>query len=476
MSNRFNIVFDSIGRAISTIIFFAAICLPFIGHIGGFFDESYILTTENRQPNRFPEYSDIVRNPGNFIASAESSINDHFGFREKLVRLNSLIRFNMGVSSSEKVTIGKDGWLYYSAENTIERYRGTERFSEDDIDSWLEAETAKKKWLSERNIRYIIALFPEKTSIYPEYLPEWAQSRVGITRLSRITEKLAGSGFDFIDVTPFLIEAKKEHLVYYKTDSHWNFHGGFAGYTALMNKLQPIFPGLKPLKSDDIELEYKKSYNQDLARILDLGEYLSDSNADFYRLKNSSHVISSESLNKNDRLPLVVRTDLHDAPSLLIIRDSYTDLLEPYLNETFREIIYLPHGDHTFKDDIILKYRPDIVISAMVERGLSYHSHGPVPEGQPYIVEWGPRKLVDGESFYLNTNGKPAVWIKALNINKTSIIVLGGVELKTDRNLENGVLAAYIPDEIFNREGDRDFFITNTDTGNSSKKFRFRIE
>lgn len=475
MDQRFRIFSDYTGRWISIIIFILVIAMPMIGHIGGYFDQAYISTTEKRVPSVWPDNSLIRSDFKKYASSVESYLNDHFGFRERLVRLNSLIRLKFGISSSDKVTIGKDGWLFYSAENILGEYRGTQNFSEDAMDSWMEAEISRHKWLAERNILYTVAFFPEKSSVYPEYLPDWAKKKVAPSRIEQITPRLEDSGICFVDVTPSVIDAKKTDPVFYKTDSHWNFHGGFAGYTALIQILKKQFPELKPLTRDDLELGYKESNNQDLTQILNLTGYLRDSNADSCILKKPSHVISVESLNKDDALPVVVKTDLGNAPRVLIMRDSFTDLLIPYLNETFNEILYLPHGDHSFNEELILKFKPDIVISAMVERGLKYPSHGPAPVDTPYIIEWGPKEIVSGETFYLRTDGQPAVWVKSKNINQTTVIIWDGVELKTDRDLANGVVAASIPESLIQHKGAIKLAIKNNDNGKISREFKVKV-
>jgi len=475
MDQRFRIFSDYTCRWISIIVFMLVITVPMLGHIGGYFDQSYISTTEKRTPNLCPDNSLIKTDFKKYISALESYLNDHFGFREKLVRLNSLLRLEIGMSSSEKVTIGKDGWLFYSAENIIDQYRGIWSLSSDEISSWVEAADSRTKWLSERGIKCIFVFFPEKTSAYPEYLPDWA-TKVSPTIQDHIKRRLDNSDIDYIDVTPFILEAKKNNPVYYKTDSHWNFHGGFVGYSALMKRVNQYFPETKALIPDDIEFGYKKSKSQDLTQILNLTGTLKDPNADFYVLKKPSRVISVEQLNKNDRLPCIVKTDIKNAPRVLIIRDSYTDLLEPFLNETFSEILYMSHGDLTFDPDLVSRFKPDLVMNLMVERILKYPMYGPISPDLPYIIDWGPKEIFEREIFYLQNDGRSAVWVKAKNINKFSTIIWDGYELNTTADIAAGIITAPVPDSLHNKLGSHKLIVKNMENGKVSREFSIIVK
>lgn len=466
---------EIITRWIPIAVFLLILSLPMIGHLGGLFDQSYIAATEKRSPNPMPESLLFRKDPKAYALALESYINDHFGFREKLVRLNSRVRLWLGVSSSDKVVIGKKGWLYYSSENIIEQYRGIDNFSLPEMDSWIDAAESRKKWLSERGIKYIFAFFPEKTSVYPEYLPDWA-TRVSPTRREQIKKRLEESDVDYVDVTPAVLEAKKHNPVYYKTDSHWNFHGGFAGYTALMELVRKHFPSVKPISSEDLEFGYKTTSNQDLAQILNLTGSLKDPNSDYYKLRKPSRVLSVESLDKKNRLPFIVKTDIADAPRVIVMRDSYSDLIEPYLNETFREILYLSHGDQTLDTKLIEAFKPDLVISAMVERILIYPFHGLVPKDSPYILDWGPKIIVPGERFNVQAGGKSAMWVKVANINSSCEIIWAGKKLDSYVNAETGVIAADVPDELFQAEGSFSINVADIKNGKTSQRVPISIK
>ena len=78
-------------------------------------------TTENKELVEFPELrTDGTWNP-HFLGDLGVYFEEHFAFRQELVAANALLRGRLlGVSASDQVLVGKDGWLYYTG--TLDDY------------------------------------------------------------------------------------------------------------------------------------------------------------------------------------------------------------------------------------------------------------------------------------------------------------------------------------------------------------------
>ena len=95
--------------------------------------------TENRQLAEMPslsfegakEFTDSLKAfPGQF----NSFFNDHVPFRSQLIRLNSLLSVEiLGDPASDSVVLGKEGWLFYTDEESIEDYKGTNLYTEEEL-------------------------------------------------------------------------------------------------------------------------------------------------------------------------------------------------------------------------------------------------------------------------------------------------------------------------------------------------------
>ena len=70
------------------------------------------LARENRKPAPAPQltlsYQSIKKAP----QQVEEFFNDRIAFRESLLRWHAAVRFELGASPTEKVLIGRDGWLF----------------------------------------------------------------------------------------------------------------------------------------------------------------------------------------------------------------------------------------------------------------------------------------------------------------------------------------------------------------------------
>ena len=97
-----------------------------------FFARPYLNTenTENRQLAEMPALSfdglkGLADSLQAFPSLFNSFYNDHVPFRSQLIELNSVMSVELfGDSASDSVVLGKDNWLFYTDEESIEDYKG----------------------------------------------------------------------------------------------------------------------------------------------------------------------------------------------------------------------------------------------------------------------------------------------------------------------------------------------------------------
>ena len=95
--------------------FFSILMLPMLQQAIGIFPEQPV--NENRRLAAPPRVADGF---AKFTEQAQKWYEDHFGFRSFLIRLKTQIDFSI-FGSSDRVHVGKDGWLFYRA--VIDRRR-----------------------------------------------------------------------------------------------------------------------------------------------------------------------------------------------------------------------------------------------------------------------------------------------------------------------------------------------------------------
>lgn len=310
-----------------------------------------------------------------FPRKYEQFYNDNFPFRKYLIQINSLFSAKTyGISAIPDVLIGKNGWLYYVSKtqgNSLEDYKGMIRVDKRSLELIREKLEKRTIALKQKGIKFVVVVAPDKQTIYPEHLPDNAQrKRRYPTRLDQIIEYLkTNSSVQILDVRNALLEEKKTATLplYKKTDSHWNYLGGFIAYQEIMKSIS-----ITPKAKNDFEWENLNSGRGDLANMLALDEQITEENtigvknlfqSDFstynekrgYGLKNEIEI--SCTINKNKDT---------DGKKLLVFHDSFGEGMFKFLCIHFTETVFI--NTNLFSSSIIEKEKPDIVIFEVVER------------------------------------------------------------------------------------------------------------
>lgn len=200
--------------------------------------------TENRYLAKFPNIinqEDGTFEFNNFKSGFENWLNDNIGFRKEFIKANLYIQYNLlKTSPVSRVEVGKDGWFFYTYDDITLIPRGKYPLDDNKLRKIKDGQESIKEYLNKQNIEYILLLPPSKPSIYPEKI-KTGNFIVRETPVD-IIEKylLQNSKVNVLNLKPYLLEAKKDNQVYFKTDTHWNYYGAYVGYSALINYINNI--------------------------------------------------------------------------------------------------------------------------------------------------------------------------------------------------------------------------------------------
>jgi hypothetical protein len=300
---------------------------------------------ENRYLQQSPAFSFQSLFSGRFTSEFETYTTDQFAFRDSWTTLKARSELAAGKEENNGV--------YYCGESAPgEGITLIQGFSAPD-QSRLDEKLGALESLSETtDVQLYFALIPDASEIWKDKLPKHAP--VGSEK-SVIDYVYTHTGVKTVDMLSAL-SAHEEEPVFYRTDHHWTSLGAYYGYTALMEamgfsseslnhfqvrKVSDSFlgtvyssSGFSWVKPDTIETFVEEPAG--LAVTRDLGA-----------AAKSAGLYDASFLDKKDKYsyflggntPLVrMETENGDAPSLLIIRDSYTDCLAPFLLENFSDI------------------------------------------------------------------------------------------------------------------------------------------
>jgi hypothetical protein len=140
-----------------------------------------------------------------------------------------------GVSALATVMHGSGGWYYWLGDDGLSldrHYRGVAAFPQSYVDATIAELIRRRDWLAARSIAYVVAVVPEKFTIYPEFLPAWVGPPMQPSPHDRVVVAASGSGIALLDLRPALREADGNASTSrrIRTGTIW----GLVGYEAIM--------------------------------------------------------------------------------------------------------------------------------------------------------------------------------------------------------------------------------------------------
>lgn len=307
------------------------------------------------------------------INKVENYYTNNFGLRNILIRLNSKINLNIfGISPTEKVIVGKEGWLYYGLDgdkDLTNLYRGITRFTDEELEKIKSNLEEKDRWLESKGVPFVLMITPNKESIYPEYYSEKYKIVNEDTRMDQLIKYLnENSNINVIDLRDELISKKGEARLYDVTDTHWNEYGAYYGYKILIENLSKYFPGMEPKPLEEFQVVKEVSERGgDLANMMSVPM---DYKEEKIMLKPREERLSVPYT--EDIYGLVNGMDMRNVnsslPRLLMFRDSFTVQLLPFISEHFSQSVY--QWDPNMNVNLVNSVNPDVVVQQIVERNI----------------------------------------------------------------------------------------------------------
>lgn len=314
---------------------------------------------ENRYLQTVPKFTFNSFFSGKFTSSFESYITDQFAGRDEWIGLKAASEISLGKRMNNGVYLCSGGAL-------IQRFESPDQ-------AQLEANIhAVESFVRSVDLPVYFALIPSAAEVRRDTLPEDAPSA---DQLAIIEQAYANSSAITVDVYGEL-SAHSDEYIFYRTDHHWTTLGAYYGYRAFMEAA-----GLSPMPLDAYfgqtvtDSFYGTVYSKSgMNWIKPDSIVLYESQSDVSVTNYSSGQAVEGSLYVWNRLdekdkysvffggntPLVtITTDNADAPSLLIIRDSYADSQVPFLLGHFSEIHLLD-----------LRYYKSNVLDYIAENGI----------------------------------------------------------------------------------------------------------
>ncbi|HEU0164072.1 MAG TPA: hypothetical protein VFQ54_03450, partial [Thermomicrobiales bacterium] len=238
--------------------------------------------------------------------------------------------------------------------------------------------------LAEQGIPFYVLVAPAKWDVYPEKLPDWAQSIRGSGPLDQLLARYPD--LPIIDVREPLREAKKDHDVYAAVNPHWTNYGGFVAWDAVATCLRSASPELGDLGSPAItgvtteadRNEFSDFGIADPAPDWTVPTYATDLRP--VRITDAKGTRTVPGTREIDMLDLPLRTDAQGAATAstaLIARDSFGNAFNIPADQEFTTTWQVRHnldGAADTQPDLVklaAQDHPDVLILELTQRYLA---------------------------------------------------------------------------------------------------------
>ena len=286
---------------------------------------------ENRNLSQLPEFSWQSLKEGTYTADLEEYLADQFPLRDSWIGLKTRYEYLLGHREFKDV--------FLCGDTLISKITDTSRAQQNL--GYVES------LLGKTDLPVYLGLIPTAAEIWQEKLPEGAERFDQLAYLEQAKE-LGAINVDMYAA----LNAHKAEDIYYRTDHHWTSLGAYYGYTALMEAmgLQTEQLGEKETVADDF---YGTLYSTSGVHWMEpdsidryvSGEGVSVENVltgevgglyvDSYLEEKDKY---SSFMGGNNPLYIVKNENAPVKQKILVVRDSYSDSLAPFLSQTFSEV------------------------------------------------------------------------------------------------------------------------------------------
>lgn len=313
-----------------------------------------------------------------FVGSAENYLAKRIGFRTEMLGLYQNINNRLfSVMEHPDYMYGSDGHIFYKADLYIEDWQHLNLDSQ-----WVESFTDGLKgfqdYTESKGKDFIYLLIPDKKTVYPEHFPKGYNILNETSRTDMLLASLDEKKVDYFWAKDAMLVGKEGMMVNnYKFDvTHWNENGAFVVLQRLFEELRQENETLLPLSKDsfDITLELKK--------YLPNSTFVINEEVPLYELKEENAVKRTDEIIDKTVFPECTHHYLSwhtnesaaDAPSVLVIHDSYLAEKEKFFVGSFSSVVFL-HRYNVYNQEVFEYYvehfDPDIVIFETPERSLA---------------------------------------------------------------------------------------------------------
>lgn len=286
-----------------------------------------------------------------FLSHVSNWIRDHFFLRQELISIDHWLSARLFRTSGDAgVILGTDGWLYYT--DTLADFTGTAPMTDRELFAAANNLRLMAGFCKTQGQTFRFMIAPNKNSLYPEHMPHYGAT-AETTDAERLMALLDKNGVPSIDL--FEVFRQQEDTLYFAHDSHWNTKGAALG----ADTINAAFG----IESCYFAGDFSQSAPHDGDLYAMLYPAFTDPEQDPIYGGTLDYSFTTSATRPD---AIVLNTEGSGQKSLLAYRDSFGNLLFPFLANSFSSARF---SRSTAYD---LTFEADCVLIELVERNLRY--------------------------------------------------------------------------------------------------------
>ena len=335
-------------QRVTTAVFCAFLALLGILHL--VLPDRTFSPVENRNLRQVPAFTWRALREGSYTAALETYLEDQFPLRDGWMGLKTRWEWLLGKREFHDVFLCGGALIGRVGEG----------------DRWEQNLGFVDRLAEKTDILVYLGLIPTAAEVWKDRLPHGADS----ADQSALLKEARGTGAVWADIAGALA-AHSEEPVFYRTDHHWTSLGAYYGYTALLEAMgeTPLPLGKAETVSDDFYGTLYSSSGVHWVAPDTIERYVREDAVtveDVYGGgKHGLYVDSfleekdqyASFLGGNQPLYIVRNSAAASDKKLLLVRDSYSDSLAPFLCRHFAEIHLL---DLRYNKTSVAQYAADM--------------------------------------------------------------------------------------------------------------------
>ena len=303
--------------------------------------------------------------------------DDTFGLRDWLLRWHSIEKyFLFGVSPTSRVVLGKDRWMFYTGDRSMDVFRGLLPMTNQELHKWQVMLEGKRDSLRKKGIQYVFAVGPNKESIYPDFMPPRFNRVQPLTRLDQLVKYMREhSDLDILDLRPALRAARSEDApgdyLYFQLGTHWNGRGSYVAYRELIDRVGKVIPGVRAMERADLERIDVEGCGDSWATNMYIPDLVPQHEVQFAPKQRRAQQVLDSGWGMGRKHWMEI--DDPSLPRAVMFHDSFGAYIDELMAEHFSRLACF--WQYPFDTRVIAEEHPDVVIELFVERAL-YNFNG----------------------------------------------------------------------------------------------------